>query len=431
MPNDYRVMFCICAVIVIAALFWDTPQNIMQGLYKINTSRSVLITDYIELAGIGATLINSAILFFINLLLLILTKSNPMGRTIAVLFLTVGFSFFGKNIFNSIPIIAGVLLYGRVSKTKKIADLNIMAITGTTIAPIVSEIAFLGEGTGLSKIFTAYGVGIFVGFIFPIVVENVKKIHKNFCLYKGGIAGGFIATMCAGILISLGIEIVPENYWSTDSAYSFKLAKLAFIIAFGLIAYGLATDKSSASQKFKELTNEKNQNDCDYFLKYGNTAYINIGVMCIIATSLMLFLDIPINGPVLGGIFTIAGFSACGKHLKNTIPILIGSTIAASHFNHLPLSAPENVLAILFSTGLAPIAGRFGAAWGIFTGFVHVSIAILIGDVNGGLNLYNNGFAGCFVVVIILPIIAASNSFFMRVKHKIQDKYYPAAPSEE
>ena len=424
-PIDYYIMFSICIMIAITAMLWDTPQQILLGLHKINTSRSVLITDYIELAGIGATLMNSAFLLFLNLFLLILSKCAPKGRLIAVLFLTIGFSFFGKNLFNTIPIIIGVWLHGKVAKTKNLADLNISAMIGTTIAPIVSEIAFLGENTNPGKILIAYGVGVFVGFIFPIVVENVKKIHKNFCLYKGGIAGGFIATMCAGILKSLGVEIVPEYYWSTDAQLSFKLATLACTMAVALIAYGIATDKSSAREKFKQLTGETDQNDCDYFVKYGNTAYINIGIMCILATATMLFLGMPINGPVLGGIFTIAGFGAYGKHLRNTIPILIGSSIAAAHFNHIELTSPMNALAILFSTGLAPIAGRFGWHWGILTGFVHVSIAIFIGDINGGLNLYNNGFAGAFVVVIILPIIVASSSSFVRMKHKIQDKYYP------
>ena len=420
-PNDYYVMFCICIIIATAGLLWDTPQNIFHGLYKINVSRSVLITDYVELAGIGATLVNSAILFLFNLLLLVLSKSKPKGRTIAALFLTVGFSLFGKNLFNTLPIVGGVWLYGRVAKTR-FANLTILAMIGTTIAPIVSEIAFLNEYTNFPKILIAYAVGIIVGFIFPLVIESVKSKHNNFCLYKGGIAGGFIATMSAGILRSLGVEIVPENYWNTEQAHSLYLSALAFTIAAGLIIYGIIAEKPAlAFQKLKKLINEKDQNDCDYFIKYGKTSYINIGIMCIMATALMLSLGIPVNGPVLGGIFTIAGFGAHGKHLKNTIPILIGSIIAATYFNHIESTAPLNTLAILFSTGLAPIAGKYGWHWGILTGFVHVSIAIFIGDINGGLNLYNNGFAGCFVVVTVLPIIVASSRFFAKVKNKVKD----------
>jgi hypothetical protein len=62
-------------------------------------------------------------------------------------------------------------------------------------------------------------------------------------------------------------------------------------------------------------------------------------------------------------------------------------------------------LAILFSTGLAPIAGKYGWHWGMIAGFVHVSVAIIIGDLNGGMNLYNNGFAGGFVAITAVPLI--------------------------
>ena len=141
--------------------------------------------------------------------------------------------------------------------------------------------------------------------------------------------------------------------------------------------------------------------------------------MCILSTSIILVLGIPVNGPVLGGIFTVSGFAACGKHLRNALPIITGSIIAV-YLNHLEFSAPVNALAILFSTGLAPISGKYGWHWGIVVGFMHVSIAIFIGDINGGLNLYNNGFAGSFVVVLILPIIVAFNKLSRQFKIKLR-----------
>jgi len=137
--------------------------------------------------------------------------------------------------------------------------------------------------------------------------------------------------------------------------------------------------------------------------------------MCIVSTGIMLFLGKPINGPILGGIFTVSGFAACGKHLRNAIPIIIGSIIAA-RLNNLEFDSSLNTLAILFSTGLAPIAGKYGWHWGIIAGFLHVSIAVFIGDVNGGLNLYNNGFAGSFIAVLILPVIMMSKTIYSKIK---------------
>jgi len=397
----------------------DTPQHILSGYYKIHTSRSVLITDYIALAGIGAALINSAILVISNLLMLIVTRREPNGKVIAALFLTIGFSLFGKNMINTLPIMAGVWLYGKVTK-KHFSEMVIFAMISTTIAPIVSEVAFLDESFSLIRFIAAYAIGIFAGFIFPVIADYVKVMHNHYCLYNGGIAGGFIATMFAGFLRSIGIEIIPENLW--DTSHTTQLAILAYSIAAVLIIYGIVTDKPvNALVKYKELLKEKDPDDCDYLTKYHNTCYINIGIMCIVSTTVMLVLGKPINGPILGGIFTVSGFAACGKHLKNATPIIIGSIIAV-YLNHLAFDASVNTLAILFSTGLAPIAGKYGWHWGIITGFMHVSIAIFIGDVNGGLNLYNNGFAGSFIAVLILPIITVSKTFYAKLKRKIESE---------
>ncbi|MCL2193302.1 MAG: DUF1576 domain-containing protein [Treponema sp.] len=422
-PVDYYIMFGICILFIVIAFVLDTPQHILNGLINIHTSRSVLITDYVALAGIGAALVNSAILLFLNLLMLVSTKNSPNGKIIAALFLTIGFSLFGKNLFNTLPITAGVWLYGKASGIK-FSTLVLHGVVSTTIAPIVSEVAFFGGSTTVFRILAAYGVGIFVGFIFPVVSEYVKRMHSNFCLYNGGIAGGFIATMFAGLFRSIGMEIVPETYW--DTLHTWHLTILACGIGVVVIIYGIAIDKPSVSfKRFRNIQNESDPHDNDYFSKYGSSCYKNIGILCLLSTAVILLLGMmseegPIlNGPILGGIFTVSGFAASGKHLRNTIPVLIGSVIAV-HFNHLSPTAPVNVLAILFSTGLAPIAGKYGWQWGIATGFLHVSIAVFIGDINGGLNLYNNGFAGSFVAVMILPIIEFFRGGYARLKTKIK-----------
>jgi Protein of unknown function (DUF1576) len=65
------------------------------------------------------------------------------------------------------------------------------------------------------------------------------------------------------------------------------------------------------------------------------------------------------------------------------------------------------VLAALFGTTLAPIAGRFGWHWGLLAGFVHSSVAQTVGQLHGGLVLYNNGFAAGLVAAVLLPVILA------------------------
>ena len=412
-PADYIILLCICFSMVIAAFVLDTPARILEGYYRISTSRSVFITDYIALGGIGAALLNAAVSGIFYLVLLIAKKIQPTGKVIFALFLTIGFSLFGKNLFNMLPIFFGVWIYAKIRK-KRLLNYIVQAMISGTVAPVVSEIAFLDESTSLIKIIAACAVGLFIGVIFPVIIKAAKRMHRGYCLYNGGVAGGFIATFFFGLFRSLGIEILPEYYWDTE--HTVFLAFFTYALAMALILYGIIVDKpANAFRKFRQLIKEKDIKNNDYLTKYGTTCYINIGVMCVVSTSTILFLNIPINGPVLGAILTVVGFAAAGKHMGNAIPVLIGSIIAA-YLNYPAMDSPNNALAILFSTGLAPIAGKHGWHWGIVAGFIHVSLAHIMGDINGGLNLYNNGFAGGFVSITIVPVIVFFKELFR--KHK-------------
>ena len=407
---DYWALIFICGAFMIIAFLSASPSEIMHGFGEINTSRSVLVSDYIAMAGLGATLFNAALSCGLFLLLLILTKTKPNGKIITALFLTLGFSMFGKNIVNTLPLCLGVGLYARIHRDS-FGVFVVNAMFSATVSPIVSEIAFSGGDRSVPRFIIAYGAGIVIGFVFPALVTSVKKIHNDYCHYNSGIAGGFIATFAAGIFKSMGYEIVPEFYWETSSKTSMYLGIWAYSFAvisiiFGLVAGG--ENIKSAFRKFKAIFTEKEKHNNDYHFHYGISCYINIGIMCIIATTTMLILKFPINGPVLGGIITIAGFAVAGKQMRNTVPIILGS-IAAVYLNRFEVTEASNALSILFSTGLAPIACKFGFFWGIIAGFMHVSVAIFIGDINGGLNLYNNGFAGGFVAITLVPIILLFN----------------------
>ncbi|MCL2755373.1 MAG: DUF1576 domain-containing protein, partial [Oscillospiraceae bacterium] len=415
-PFDYYVMAGICGLLVIFAFATNPPMDVLRGFWYINTSRSVLVTDYVALAGLSATLLNSAVSCGMFLILLIKSKSKPNGKIIAALFLTLGFAMFGKNIVNSLPLCFGVWCYAKANKAR-VRDYLVYAITSSTISPIVSEIAFATGDYVWWRMAAAYAVGVFIGFIFPAIAETVKRMHIGYCLYNSGIAGGFIATFAAGIFRSIGHEVRLEEYWDTQhttilaiGAFSFSVA----VIIFGLFSGG----PRAAISKYMRIIKEKDRDNNDYFTYYGSTCYINIGVMCIVATATMLLLGIPINGPVLGAIITIAGFAVAGKHLRNTIPILAGSILAAhlnAYFNDVDVTTTAaNALAILFATGLAPISCKYGPVWGIIVGFMHVSVAIYIGDLNGGLNLYNNGFAGGFVAIAIVPLIMFFNKIVLK-----------------
>src|SRR5699024_2098469 len=92
------------------------------------------------------------------------------------------------------------------------------------------------------------------------------------------------------------------------------------------------------------------------------------------------------------------------KHIKNILPVILGVYLA-SLFKIWEINSAGILLAALFGTTLAPISGTFGWGAGILVGILHVSIVSNTAYIHGGINLYNNGFAGGIVAAIIVPII--------------------------
>ena len=108
----------------------------------------------------------------------------------------------------------------------------------------------------------------------------------------------------------------------------------------------------------------------------------------------------------MGGIFTVIGFGAFGKNVKNVLPILIGVTLMG-RLNYQDNQSTIVLISALFGTTLAPLAGRYGNIAGIIAGAMHLTLVMNIGYLHGGVNLYNNGFSGGLVASILVPILEA------------------------
>lgn len=74
---------------------------------------------------------------------------------------------------------------------------------------------------------------------------------------------------------------------------------------------------------------------------------------------------------------------------------------------HWSLSDSAVQLACLFCTTLAPISGYFGWPFGVLAGFLHSSVVLYTGTPVAGMNLYNNGFSGGLVAIVLYPVIIA------------------------
>ncbi|MDL2324339.1 DUF1576 domain-containing protein [Ruminococcaceae bacterium OttesenSCG-928-A16] len=386
----------------IFAFVANSPAQIWDGLGKIITSRSLLITDYIALGGLGASLLNAAITGTASVLLMAFVRVEPNGSIIAAIWLTTGFSFFGKNIFNCVPIILGVWLYAKFQQ-ENFSSFALTALLAPTLSPVVSEFAFLGRFNPWAELCIGCAVGIAVGFLVPIVAGVTTRVHGGYNLYNVGFAGGVISIFVAAFTTSAGIEIERPLLWSDDN--NLFLCIFLCLLMGSLLIVGLLPSRRAANLRgYKKILRHSGRLVSDYYLLYGNAIYLNMGLLGLLATALTLTLGAPLNGVTLAGIFTITGFGAFGKHPANCWPVVLGA-IGMALFNTQPLASPSNICAILFCTGLAPIAGQYGWVWGCIAGALHTLIVGHVGTVTSGFNLYSNGFAAGFVALVLVPII--------------------------
>lgn len=396
----YIVLSILYLFFIIFAFCLDTPSEIFNGLKEIILSPDILITDYMHVGGIGAALVNASLTSFCSLLLLTLIGIKPNGSTIMSLWLMTGFSLLGKNIFNIWPIIIGVYLFSKYQK-EPFLNYILVALLGTSLSPIVSYISFESNNYEPLSIILGILLGIIVGFILPPIASYSIKAHNGYNLYNIGFASGLLATLLMSIMRGLGINLNSRLLWHTGS--NKILFILMFICCIYLIIVGLIYGKNN-KRNLSNINKQTGRLISDFYLIFGESTYINMGILGILSTLFVILIGGDLNGATICGIFTIIGFGSFGKNIRNTIPIIIGATIAGI-FNVNEINSPSLLLSILFSTTLAPISGKFGWKYGILAGMIHVNIVANIGYLHGGLNLYNNGLAGGFVAMILIPLI--------------------------
>lgn len=399
---SYSLSILIFSIFIVFGLIVDGPINVFNGLKAIIFSPDILITDYVEVGGIGAAFVNAGLVTLLSIALLIIIGIKPNGSTLMSLWLMAGFSFFGKNILNVWPIILGVWTYSKYKK-EPFLNYSLIALLGTSLAPAVSQLSFVGLFPLYVSIPLGCAIGVGIGFVLPPLAANCTKLHQGYNLYNVGFASGLLGTMLMAIFRALGVTFETKLIWSTGNNLIFSV----FLITIFLILIGFGVyDNKDALKNTSKITKHSGRLVSDYYIMYGKAAYINMGILGIISTIIVIIIGGELNGPTMGGIMTIVGFGAFGKHPRNVIPIMIGALLS-SILNIWGIASPQMLISMLFSTTLAPIAGQFGWKCGILAGFLHVCTVMNTGYLHGGLNLYNNGLAGGFVAMTLIPLIHA------------------------
>lgn len=384
------------------------PAETLNSFLRLQVSAARLINDFTVIGGTGGALVNAGIMGLLALLLIKVSGVTMSGPTVAATMTIVGFSLFGKTPINALPIIFGVFLASKVA-SKPFRSYILMAFFGTAFGPLFS---YLFAEAGLhGTLGTVLGLafGTAAGFVFPALAIAMLRMHEGFNLYNMGFTCGFFGFFAASFLAGANQDLTVQIIW--NRAEDPVLILLVPCLALLFIVWGLLQDGHKIFKNFLAIMKLSGRLPSDFMESVSpGAAFFNAGLLGLAGVAYLLIIKANFNGPVLGGLLTVMGFATFGKHPRNTVPIALGVIVATLVFGK-SLTDPGPVLALLFATTLAPLAGEFGPFVGFAAGFVHLLVVERSAAWHGGLNLYNNGLAGGLTATLFVAIIQWFKSF--------------------
>ena len=399
------VMLAASALLAVFAVIAQPNASLLTGLWKIQISEAGLITDPMAVGGVGAALLNAALVLLVCTALVRWLKVPFTGVSFACLFMMAGFALLGKNLLNITPIIVGGWLHA-LYKRESFAKYVYLTLFGTCLSPIVSF--FLVNGRPGTRWLLMAFIGLVIGFLLPAVAGFTVRVHQGYNLYNVGFAAGFLGLGLASILKGFGVEFTSHSTWS-EEGHELLCVMMAVILAALFIA-GVRLGCRSWSD-YRRILRHSGRAVADFIiLDSAGRCFVNMALVGGVGLAYLLCVGVKLNGPLVCCLLSMVGFAAFGKHPKNIIPLITGAVLSALLLEKIPLTSPGVLLATLLCTGLAPIAGQFGWYWGVAAGFLHMAIVQNTSFLHGGMNLYNNGFAAGLVCVLLIPIIEAVKS---------------------
>ncbi|MGE4452907.1 MAG: DUF1576 domain-containing protein [Sphaerochaeta sp.] len=406
MERSERILYALLIVLIsslmLIAMVLEGPLTVLQNTLRLQTHAARLISDF-TLFGVGTAMFNAASVGLLALILVFHASVSLSGPTISAILTMMGFSFFGNTLLNSIPLIGGVWLASKLAR-KTFGSYSLIALFSTALGPLVTYLMFSTDLPLSLSIPLGLAGGLAAGFILPAVAGAMLQLHQGYNLYNVGFSCGFIGLFAANILVAAGKMKPIAITWNQEFSLPLFLVIPLFSLLMIVTAFFIEKPKQGLLG-FLEIQKLSGRLPYD-FLDTGYTAgtFLNVGVLGLLFWLYLVVIGAPINGPTIGALFTIIAFGGFGKTVKNTFPVALGVVLSALLFSK-SLVAPGPLLATLFSTTLAPIAGQFGFLAGILAGFLHLVMVEVTASWHGGLDLYNNGFAGGLTASLFVAIL--------------------------
>ncbi|MBP3634134.1 MAG: DUF1576 domain-containing protein [Oscillospiraceae bacterium] len=410
------VFWLMTLAFAVAALVSPDRAQMIEGLKVIYTTPCKVVTDYFQIGGVSATFANAFIVGLFCCLLYMLPEAPFNALSFFAFALTMGFCFWGMNLFNVIPCALGVALYCLVKKEKLGKNVNFM-LFATGIAPIVTEM-FLRyptpdaiHGYTLASVILGLCVGMVIGFFTPAGCAYAPNAHKGFALYSAALPLGMMAFFLRAVLYTMRGVQIPAGASAGESQpvvfYTFYGVFFVLCIVIGLWKNGWSFKGYGALLK-------SSGHKTDLSSEFGPAvAMINIGVFGLF---LMLYYTLvrgSLNGVTFGLILCMVCTAVSGSHPGNVWPIMVGYVVmsfaaqalfAGEGFNKA-INAQAILIGMCYANGMSPISGKYGWLAGVIAGMMHYILVVCVPDLHGGWLLYNGGFTACLVCIFYVPML--------------------------
>ena len=240
--KPYQWLFLYAFALIGVGFVFASPMEILYGLEKIILSSDILITDYIELAGVGPAFVNVGLVVVITNLLMYVNKMPIKSGNIVTIGLMSGFAFFGKNIFNMWFILLGTYLFCALRR-EALSKYLLQSFWASSLGPLISSTFFHQGDITVKSVLISVCTGLIIGFVTPVLTGYTQRIQHGLNLYNGGFATGLMAMMLTPILKAFGYEFEPVSIWSTE--YNLPFTAVLIITGLILIVMGIASDENA------------------------------------------------------------------------------------------------------------------------------------------------------------------------------------------
>ena len=408
----------------IGAFVLDERGEVLQGLYRIISSPSPLITDYFVLGSLPSAFLNAGLCGLSCTLLMFLLKAKCNYTTYAGFFLVVAHCFYGLNILNMWPPILGIVVYCRLTHNH-FSDKLALAFYATAFAPFISELLFrypLTHGNVWAGVFAVLALSLFLGFSVPAMLDGAKLLHREMSLYNGGLAFGLLGMLVFSFLYNiLGVEVPSSVNFPPSKGNGYIVFANVFFLTVFFIAIIIGWYLNGGSFRGYGKLLEDPGFKTDFLEKYGDgVTMINMGVYGLM---MVLYFDVVIlltngngwGGATFGIVLACVTFSASGQHIRNVWPILSGYFLLGALVYLLSLVTPIEITWTLstqaymngaaFATGLCPFTGRYGKRVGLAAGFIAAILSAATIRMHGGFMLYNGGLVAGMTALVLSPLL--------------------------